>query len=482
MPGDYAVLAPVYDITGMSDYVRRMTPHLMDYAQHTDWLGRRILVLGCGTGASIEYLSNYPYAITGIDNSPEMLAIARQKLADPGLNIKWQQQDIREIGAQITAVDLVLALNVFNEMNNLRDLETAFTGVQKALDTGKLFLFDMMTVQGLTEDGLSGNKMLYDDPQALTVFTLKDFDYERQMETIQYLIFRQQGNLWQRSEAKRVLRAFPTQAIASLLQRSGFNMRAILNADLDITNRVCPARHASSLWRKAVNMMNLTLDNRTGENPDSLSIPVDREHGWLRFAIVIVFIVLWIIGFSISNAIIPSAGFDIIAGIIGLLVAALGGRLIEPMLKARWPSGRAVTIDQQGIRLTTHGHIQVDVRPNEPASILFWRFKVKRRGRVQKGWYVIACAIEQDDNFLPIYTFASPEQTDAMNTNGRFVELLGEKALKNVKKDSLRVAGEQRRLHLAEAHRWNDGAEMILRRLRAAYLERLNRQFPQWIP
>ena len=165
MPGDYAVLAPIYDITGMSDYARRMTPHLMDYAQHTDWLGRRILVLGCGTGASIEYLSNYPYAITGIDSSPEMLALARQKLADPGLNIRWQQQDIRELGAQITAVDLVLALNVFNEMNSLRDLETAFNGVQKALDTGKLFLFDMMTMQGLTEDGLSGNKMLYDDPR-----------------------------------------------------------------------------------------------------------------------------------------------------------------------------------------------------------------------------------------------------------------------------------------------------------------------------
>lgn len=233
MPGDYAVLAPIYDITGMSEYTRRITPHLIDYAQHIDWLGRRILVLGCGTGASIEYLSNYPYAITGIDSSPEMLAIARQKLSDPGLNIKWQQQDARELGSQLTSVDLVLALNIFNEMNSLRDLETAFNGVQKALEVGKLFLFDMATVQGLTEEGLAGHKLLHNDPQNLTVFTLNEFDYERQMQTIQYLIFRRQGDLWERSEAKRVLRAFPTQAIASLLQRSGFHMRAILNADLE---------------------------------------------------------------------------------------------------------------------------------------------------------------------------------------------------------------------------------------------------------
>lgn len=233
MPGDYAVLAPIYDVTGMADYARRITPHLMDYAQHIDWLGRRILVLGCGTGASIEYLSNYPYAITGVDNSPEMLALARGRLSDPGLNIKWKQQDIRELGGQLTAADLVLALNVFNEVNSLRDLETAFNGVQKSLESGKLFLFDMATVQGLTEDGLTGHRLLYNDPQNLTVFTINDYDYERQMQTIQYLIFRQKGQLWERSEAKRILRAFPTQAIASLLQRSGFNMRAILNGDLE---------------------------------------------------------------------------------------------------------------------------------------------------------------------------------------------------------------------------------------------------------
>jgi SAM-dependent methyltransferase len=234
VPGDYAVLAPIYDISGMSDYARRMTPHLMDYAQQIDWLGRRILVLGCGTGASIEYLSNYPYAITGIDNSPEMLNLAREKLNDPGLSIKWQQQDIRELEAQVTTVDLVLALNVFNEMNSLRDLETAFGGVNRALDKGKLFLFDMMTVQGLTEDGLAGNQLLHNDPQNLSVFTINDYDYERQMQSIQYLVFRQQGVLWERTEAKRILRAFPTQAVASLLQRAGFNMRAILTADLEV--------------------------------------------------------------------------------------------------------------------------------------------------------------------------------------------------------------------------------------------------------
>jgi hypothetical protein len=213
----------------------------------------------------------------------------------------------------------------------------------------------------------------------------------------------------------------------------------------------------------------------------TLTIPVDREHGALRLIIVVAFVGLWIIGFSISNALIVSEGLNIIAGIIGIVVSAAGVRLLEPFLKTKWPSGRAVQIDQTGVRLTVRDRVQDEVKANEPVSVLLWRFKVKRRGRVPKGWFVIACALEQNDNYLPVYTFASPAQTDSLNNKARFTELLAEKSLKDVKHDSLRVAGEQRRLRLAEAHRWNNGAEMTLEDFEQ-FFERLNGQFPQWIP
>lgn len=222
-------------------------------------------------------------------------------------------------------------------------------------------------------------------------------------------------------------------------------------------------------------MLDMTLDK------SKLVIPVDQEHAGLRFAIVIVFVVFWIIGFVVSNALIPNAGFNIIAGIIGFAVAALAGRLLEPVLKSRWPSGREVKIDETGIRLSLRGRIQEEVNSSEPTSVLLWRFKVKRRGRVPKGWYVVACALEQNDNYLPVYSFASPEQTEALNKTMNFTELLGDKALKNVKHDSLRVAGEQRRLHVAEGYRWNNGAEMAFEDFER-FIERLNGLFPQWIP
>jgi SAM-dependent methyltransferase len=232
VPGDYATLAPVYDIVGMADYASAITPKLMDYAQRMDWLGRRIVVLGCGTGGSIEYLSQYPYTITGVDNAPEMLEVARRKMDIPGLSIKWLQLDMRDTGNQVMAADMVMALNVMNELNSLRDLETVFATAQRILEAGKLFIFDMMTVQGLSTTG-SNEQLVYDDGQNVTVFSSKDYDHERQMQTINYIIFRQQDGVWKRTEAKRILRAFPVQAIASLLQRNNFTIRTIMNNRLE---------------------------------------------------------------------------------------------------------------------------------------------------------------------------------------------------------------------------------------------------------
>jgi hypothetical protein len=117
-------------------------------------------------------------------------------------------------------------------------------------------------------------------------------------------------------------------------------------------------------------------------------------------------------------------------------------------------------------------------------SILLWQFRIKnRRNRVPAGWFVLACALEQDDYYLPVYTLASPEQSKALNEKARFAGLISDKDLKakDARQDTLRVTGEQRRLRLAESHRWADGAELNLPDFEQ-FLARLHTQFPQWMP
>jgi 2-polyprenyl-3-methyl-5-hydroxy-6-metoxy-1,4-benzoquinol methylase len=231
LPADYAALAPIYDETGMGNFAHDLTPRLINYAQRNEWLGRRILDLGCGTGASLLWLARHGYILTGIDNAPQMLAIARSHLESGGLSCTLHERDIREPGADFNTFDMVLALDVLNELNSLRDLEAVFKAAAGLLSENKLFIFDIYTIQGMTERGTSGHFIIHDAPN-LAVFSHSHYDYDRQAEERRYIIFQRQDDCWRRSEAARTLRAYPVQAITGLLQRNGFQHVQVLNLNL----------------------------------------------------------------------------------------------------------------------------------------------------------------------------------------------------------------------------------------------------------
>ncbi|MCB9453403.1 MAG: class I SAM-dependent methyltransferase [Anaerolineaceae bacterium] len=235
MAGDYAVLAPVYEEIGLAKFARNIAPDLIHFVQsHTDWLGRRVLDLGSGMGETIQALADYNFAFVAVESSPDMLNAAQTRLSDTGLNVKWSQQDIRQLDPTTGLVDLALALDIINDLNSLRDLEAVFKGVHHLLDTGKLFIFDLYTLQGLAEFGREGEHMVYNQPDKLTVFASNQYDYERQMHTQEFIIFRHEGGGWQRTEASRILRTFPVQAVASLVQRSGFEITMVLDTHLNV--------------------------------------------------------------------------------------------------------------------------------------------------------------------------------------------------------------------------------------------------------
>ena len=228
----FAQLAPIYDRVGMSRFAEVMTPRLIEYAQQQDWLGRRIIDLGCGTGVTTRWLANRGYAITAVDQSAEMLEAARKALPSEGLSLTWQQRDIRALDESLGQFDLAFAFDVMNELASLRELEQTFAAVIQILDAGKLFIFDMHTIQGLTETGEQGEQLLYEDAQLLVVIQ-HSFDYDRQITHSQHRIFQREGELWRRSDARRTLRGYPIQAMATLLQRTGFEVAAMLTLDLE---------------------------------------------------------------------------------------------------------------------------------------------------------------------------------------------------------------------------------------------------------
>ena len=92
---------------------------------------RTILDLGCGTGKHDLILQKEGYKITGVDNSKEMLKIAKANLKNADIN--YIEGDIRNINLN-KKFDVIISLfHVFSYLTSNEDLDSAFSTVQKHL-------------------------------------------------------------------------------------------------------------------------------------------------------------------------------------------------------------------------------------------------------------------------------------------------------------------------------------------------------------
>lgn len=105
---------------------------------------RTVLELACGTGSILEQLQD-AYVVTGLDRSPEMLQVAREKVPKVPL-----------IEGDMTAFDLAerfdAVLCVYDSINHLLDFaqwEALFDRAHEHLEEGGILVFDINTERRL---------------------------------------------------------------------------------------------------------------------------------------------------------------------------------------------------------------------------------------------------------------------------------------------------------------------------------------------
>lgn len=144
------------------------------------------------------------------------------------------------------------------------------------------------------------------------------------------------------------------------------------------------------------------------------------------------------------------------------IVVLLGtGYGVERLLKRVMPSRRYATLGEDRL-VITDGR----ARPPEVTGIdwdrkvntLAWRFPIRRRSRVPKGWYCMAIQLLQDDVEMIFYTFKAPAAAEATPGYDRFARLRPRRETDS--STDLHAAAEQRRLLKLEDARWQDGAEV----------------------
>jgi ubiquinone/menaquinone biosynthesis C-methylase UbiE len=102
------------ELGSVSDQVERHLVQSMFKAP-----GPKVLEIGCGTGQYTSWLMHEGYEVTAVDISPEMMALARKKIAAFEENtlksnrVHWWHADITEILDQLETYDGIFSMTAF---------------------------------------------------------------------------------------------------------------------------------------------------------------------------------------------------------------------------------------------------------------------------------------------------------------------------------------------------------------------------------
>jgi 2-polyprenyl-6-hydroxyphenyl methylase/3-demethylubiquinone-9 3-methyltransferase len=115
-----------WDPNGRSAMLHKLNPVRLKYIrdqidQHWQWdecsrtplEGKTALDVGCGAGLLTEPLARLGANVTGIDASPQMIAVARDHAAASGLQIDYRAGDVQELGGRF---DLITAMEVIEHV------------------------------------------------------------------------------------------------------------------------------------------------------------------------------------------------------------------------------------------------------------------------------------------------------------------------------------------------------------------------------
>lgn len=209
------------DYAGEVDYLERL------FKQYADKTVKTVLDLGCGSGGHSILLAERGYKAVGIDQSAEMLTVARQKSS--GGNPEFIQSSLTEValGRQFDAVISMFA--VMSYLTENRDLLTAFRKIREHTRPGGLFFFDAWFGPAvLAERPADRYKIVENGSERIIRFAHPELDVLAHTTIVNYKVMHLLGDkVIEELNESHPMRFFFPREVELLLQTSGFELLSI---------------------------------------------------------------------------------------------------------------------------------------------------------------------------------------------------------------------------------------------------------------
>lgn len=188
-----------------------------------------VLDLGCGTGSMTEELAKAGYDMIGIDNSIEMLEIAREKAMESGHDILYLLQDMREFELYGTVKAVVSICDSMNYITEIEDLTEVFRLVNNYLDPEGIFIFDLNTLYKY-ETLLADNTIAEDREEMSFIWDNYFYEDERINEYQLNLFIQQEDGRYDKFQETHYQKAYRIDEVVKALEDGGMVLEAVYDA------------------------------------------------------------------------------------------------------------------------------------------------------------------------------------------------------------------------------------------------------------
>lgn len=185
--------------------------------------------LGCGTGSMTQLLAKAGYDMIGIDNSIDMLEIAREKMMDSNEQILYLLQDMREFELYGTVHAIVSICDSMNYITEKEDLVQIFRLVNNYLEPRGYFIFDMNTEYKYKTQ--LGQKTIAEDREDMSFIWDNFYDEEEKLNEYSLSIFvKEEEDLYRKYEEVHYQRAYSLEEVKEAMEEAGIEFVAAYDA------------------------------------------------------------------------------------------------------------------------------------------------------------------------------------------------------------------------------------------------------------
>ena len=199
-----------------------------------------VLDIGCGTGTHLIYLAELGYECTGIDNSPDMLEVARKKAEKMGLKIVFIESDMRDIRLE-KKYDAIISMYAICQPD-IEDIKKILTSINRTLKDHGVLIFNVMSMEGLpykpdlsTQNNIPRiflNMEILRDGKDVKIVRLGSTIWEGSIQDWDATYLIEENDKFSFEVSHQKLRLFHFDEIKSLLENHDFRLESVTHRQI----------------------------------------------------------------------------------------------------------------------------------------------------------------------------------------------------------------------------------------------------------